>query len=88
MNKYLITYLLVMNVIGILVMAMDKHYARTHHYRIPERILWLVTLLGGGLGTTSAMWLFHHKSNKLHFMIGFPLIAVVEIVLFYGILIP
>lgn len=39
-------YLIVMNLIGLAVMAMDKSKARHHAWRIPEKTLFLVSILG------------------------------------------
>lgn len=47
MQKGLLIYLIVMNLIGLAVMAMDKSKARHHAWRIPEKTLFLVSILGG-----------------------------------------
>jgi uncharacterized membrane protein YsdA (DUF1294 family) len=39
-------------------------------------------LLGGAVGTTLGMQLFRHKTKHLSFKIGFPLLAVIELILF------
>ncbi|HEY2421876.1 MAG TPA: DUF1294 domain-containing protein [Neobacillus sp.] len=71
-----------MNVIGLLIMGEDKKRAKKHQYRIRERTLWLVALFGGAIGTTVGMQLYRHKTKHLTFKIGFPLLAVGEIILF------
>lgn len=40
-------YILIMNVIGFCLMGLDKHRARTRQWRVPEKILFGVALLGG-----------------------------------------
>ena len=78
--KYFIIYLLVMNLLGIAVMGIDKQKARTHAWRIPEKTLFFVSLLGGSLGTWCGMYLFRHKTKHWYFVIGMPLILLFHIV--------
>ena len=44
-------YLLLMNIVGLYVMYSDKRRAIKHRFRIPERTLFIVSLLGGSIGT-------------------------------------
>ena len=44
--KLFAIYLAVMNVIGVAVMWSDKKRARLHQWRIPEKVLFGVSLLG------------------------------------------
>ena len=78
--KYFIIYLLVINLLGIAVMGIDKQKARAHAWRIPEKTLFLVSLLGGSLGTWCGMYLFRHKTKHWYFVIGMPLILLFHIV--------
>lgn len=71
-------YLLFMNLAGLLIMWSDKHRAKQHIWRIPEKTLFLVSLLGGSLGTWFGMYLFHHKTRHWYFVIGMPLILVIQ----------
>ncbi|MEH7108144.1 DUF1294 domain-containing protein [Bacillus sp. JJ1764] len=77
----LITYLII-NLIGFIIMGVDKKKAEKHQYRIPERTLWLVALFGGAIGTTAGMQLFRHKTKHASFKFGFPLLAIIELILF------
>ncbi len=56
----------------------DKRRARTGRWRIPERTLWMVSVLGGGVGAVSGMRLFRHKTKKGGFRIGLPLLALLQ----------
>ena len=80
MQKGLLIYLIVMNLIGLAVMAMDKSKARHHAWRIPEKMLFLCSLLGGSIGTWAGMYLFHHKTKHWYFVIGMPVILILQIV--------
>ena len=77
-----IIYLIVINVIGFFIMWLDKRKAEKGRWRIPEKTLFLITALGGGIGTTTGMYVFRHKTQKLQFVLGFPVITVLEIIAF------
>ena len=81
--KYFFIYILSINIIGFLFMFIDKYKARKGYWRIPESTLFLITFLGGGIGTIIGMYLFRHKTKKLKFTIGFPTILLLEIVLIF-----
>jgi uncharacterized membrane protein YsdA (DUF1294 family) len=80
MNTILAAYI-IMNLIGLVVMKVDKNRAKKHQYRISEKTLWLVALFGGAVGTTAGMQLYRHKTKHLSFKIGFPALALVDIIL-------
>jgi uncharacterized membrane protein YsdA (DUF1294 family) len=75
--------LILINLIGFFIMGEDKRRARIHQYRIPERTLWLFAFIGGAIGTTLGMKIFRHKTKHTSFKIGFPLLAIIEIILFF-----
>lgn len=74
-------YLIIINVIGFMAMWIDKKKAQNGSWRIPEKTLFTITLLGGGIGTILGMYAFRHKTKKLKFTIGFPVILISEIIL-------
>ena len=75
----LIGYLLIMNIIGIAVMGIDKSRAKRHAWRIPEKVLFLVSLLGGSIGTWAGMYIFRHKTKHWYFVVGMPAILILQI---------
>lgn len=77
-----VIYLIVINILGFLVMGLDKHKAKMAERRIPENILFMFTILGGGIGTIAGMYVFHHKTKKMKFKVGMPLILILEILIF------
>ncbi len=79
--KNIIIYLLAINIIGFLAMFIDKKKAERGDWRIPEKTLFILTLLGGGIGTIAGMYTFRHKTKKLKFTIGFPTILIAQIVI-------
>ncbi len=78
--KYILIYLLCINIIGFLAMGIDKLKAQKGWWRIPEATLMTLCLLGGGIGTIAGMYTFRHKTKKLKFTIGMPTILIAEVV--------
>ena len=74
-------YLLVMNILGLILMGTDKKRAILHQWRIPEKTLFLVAICGGAVGGTLGMYQFHHKTKHRSFQIGFPILAVLQLLL-------
>lgn len=77
--KYILIYLLCINIIGFLAMGIDKLKAQKGWWRIPEATLMTLCLLGGGIGTIAGMYTFRHKTKKMKFTIGMPTILISEI---------
>ncbi len=81
MEKFLGIYYIGINLIGFFFMGMDKHFAQKHRSRIPERHLFTIAYLGGGLGSLIGMTVFHHKTRKMKFKILIPLALLVHVLL-------
>lgn len=75
----MIIYFIVINIIGFFIMWLDKRKAIKGSWRIPEKTLFIITALGGGIGTIAGMYTFRHKTQKIQFVIGFPVITILEI---------
>lgn len=82
MEKNIIIYLLIINIIGFLIMGIDKLKAIKGMWRIPENTLFAFTFLGGGVGTILGMYIFRHKTKKLKFIMGMPAILILEILIY------
>lgn len=76
----IIIYFIAINLIGFFVMWLDKKKAIKGAWRISEKTLFIITGLGGGIGTITGMYTFRHKTQKLGFVIGFPFITILEII--------
>lgn len=79
--KIFVAYLAVANLIGLLVMWLDKRKARSHEWRIPEKTLFLVSVFGGSIGTWAGMYLFRHKTKHWYFVLGMPAILIIQILI-------
>ncbi len=79
--KPLLVYLILINAAAFLLMRADKQKARKKQWRIPERVLLGVCLLGGSLGGCLSMRLYRHKTKHAAFAIGIPVMLAVQIIL-------
>ncbi len=76
--KLLTFYLIFINVLAFALMGIDKRKARKHLWRIPEKTLFLPAILGGSVGAWAGMYIFHHKTKHWYFVVGMPLIFLVQ----------
>lgn len=66
-HPFVATAYLSMSALAIWLYGKDKFAAITNRWRIPERTLHFVALLGGWPGALFAQAVFHHKTKKLKF---------------------
>lgn len=76
-------YLTAVNLVGMLLFAVDKRKAVRGTYRISEKTLFAAAAIGGSAGALAGMYLFHHKTKKNKFRIGIPMIMMLQIFLWY-----
>ncbi len=81
MMTLFIIYIIVINLIGFLMMGIDKKRAIRGAFRISEASLFLTALLGGALGCTLGMNHFRHKTKHWYFKYGMPCIFLAQILL-------
>lgn len=79
--KWGLLYLLLINLTTFAAMKCDKRRAEKGLWRIPEKNLFLLAILGGGLGGIAGMRLFHHKTKHKRFTIGFSCLLLLQCVL-------
>ncbi len=84
--KNIVIYLILINLITFLAMYIDKRKAKKGKRRIPEKTLFILVGLGGGVGGILGMYLFRHKTKKTRFVIGFPAILIFEALVVIAIL--
>jgi len=81
-NLPIILYLSSINLIAFLCMKIDKMFAQKNKRRISERNLMIIAIIGGSLGIWFGMFWNRHKTKKIKFSLGIPLIFVIQVVLF------
>lgn len=76
-------YLFVINLVTFAAMGIDKSKAKRGRWRIPEKTLFLLALIGGALGGIIGMRVFRHKTKHWTFKIGFPLLLILNLAVIY-----
>ena len=79
--KPLLVYLFLINALALLLMLADKHNAKNKLWRIPERSLLGIAVLGGSLGCLMGMYAARHKTKRPKFYRGVPILLAVHILL-------
>lgn len=85
MKKFILIYLIAINIIVFAMMGIDKRKAIKRRWRIPEKSLFLSAILGGSIGAIAGMQLFRHKTKHTKFVIGMPAILILQIVIIVAI---
>ena len=80
LKTFCICVFISINIVGFFIMGIDKKCAIKGEWRIPEKVLFLSALIGGGIGSTLGMYVFRHKTKHWYFVLGMPLIAAINIV--------
>ena len=76
---WIAAYVACINIIGFILMGMDKAKARKHAWRIAEITFFVVAILGGSLGSILGMYTFRHKTRHWYFVVFMPIILLVQI---------
>lgn len=82
MKQYLpfLIYFLIISLVTAIITATDKYKARKGRFRISEKALFLLAFMGGALSEYLTMRLIRHKTLHKRFMIGLPLIIILQLV--------
>lgn len=65
-------YLAGINIVTFALYGIDKRRAKKQRWRISERTLLLLPLIGGSVGGLLGMAVFHHKTRHWYFRVGLP----------------
>ena len=77
----LAVWLIAINLVTFAVYGIDKRRARRGAWRVPEKTLVLLPLLGGSIGALLGMRVFRHKTKHWYFVWGIPAILLAQIAL-------
>lgn len=75
-------WLIICSICSFLQMGYDKRKAIKREWRVPEKSLWLLALIGGAPGAFLGMIVFRHKIKKKKFIVGFTLLMVIDLVIY------
>ena len=74
----IVGYYLIINLILYFTMVIDKKRAIKDGWRIPEKNLFLLAVLGGGIGGLIAMVFKRHKNKPSDFILTFTVTAILH----------
>lgn len=80
-----LTVFLLWNILTFVFYGLDKRRAVKGTYRLPEKLLLSMTLLGGGLGAFLGGRIFRHKTRKVYFRLAWLFGLLLDIVIIYWI---
>ena len=75
----ILVYLVIINVLGFILMHIDKKKSKKRRRRIPETVLLGTAVIGGSIGVMAGMEIFRHKTKHKRFYIGVPVILVLQV---------
>ena len=76
-------YLILINLIAVIVTIYDKLCAVKRRWRVKESTLLLLSALGGSICMYITMLLIRHKTRHIKFMLGIPLILIIQIIIVF-----
>lgn len=76
-------YLLVINILAFILFYVDKVKAIKAQWRIPEKTLMTIAIIGGSIGSLIAMRLFRHKTRHPKFYLGIPCVLILQLLISY-----
>ena len=76
--KEIIYYLIFINDFKFLIFGIDKYRAIKNMYRIKEKTLFGLSLIGGSIGAYIGMKTFRHKTLKNSFKYGIPFLIIID----------
>ena len=74
-------YILLINILSFIVALTDKSRAINRSWRISENRLIFLALIGGSVGMILGLLLCNHKIRKAKFMVGIPIIIIVQVII-------
>ena len=81
MLKFLLIYLIIINLATFCVYVDDKRRARKGSWRTGEAALVGLAVIGGSVGALAAMLLVRHKTRHRQFTIGIPAILLLQLLI-------
>ena len=74
-------YLVIVNLAAFFLYGMDKSRAKHGQWRISEKMLIGIAVIGGSIGAILGMFIFRHKTKHWYFRFGLPVILVLQVLL-------
>ena len=81
MKDVLFVYLIAVNIVAFILYGVDKARAKNRKWRISEKVLLGIAVIGGSVGAILGMLAFHHKTRHWYFRYGLWIILALQIIL-------
>lgn len=78
MIRYLAVYLLIINMITFIIYGVDKRRARLGLWRVKERTLLLLAVIGGSAGALLGIYGLRHKTRHKRFTVLVPFLLICQ----------
>ena len=85
-REFFFGYLAAVSLLSVIVAVADKIKARRGERRVPENTLMLLAALGGSAAMLVTMLLIRHKTRHIQFMLGIPIIMILQAPVVYWLL--
>jgi len=76
-------YILGINLLGFMLMKLDKYYAIEGKFRISEKTFFIISTLLGSIGVYIGMYTFRHKTKRINFTVMVPVLFILNILFVY-----
>ncbi len=80
--EYILYYIAAVSVLSVMICCTDKIAAKSGARRISEKTLFIISLLGGAIAMYVTMRIIRHKTRHTKFMLGLPIIILLQIAIF------
>ena len=77
-ERIMIIYLIIVNLLAFILYGVDKKRAINREWRISEKTLLGIAVVGGSIGAIFGMYAFHHKTRHWYFRCGLPVILIIQ----------
>ena len=86
--KILLIYIAIISLISVIVCVYDKKISKKKRVelRSPEKVLLILSALGGSVAMFITMLLIRHKTKHFKFMVGIPVIIILQIAAIFGVM--
>jgi len=85
-SKLIFWAILLLNSLAFILMGIDKYKSQHNMWRISEKSLFIISVLGGSVGVLMGMYYFRHKTRHPSFVWGIPAILIFQAAIIYYIL--
>lgn len=81
----MVVYLTILNLFALILMKYDKYNAINNNERVPNKLFYFISILGGPIGIMLGMKFFRHKTKQRSYYLITVLSIIIWITLIYTI---